>query len=249
MAKSPRVLIYDLETSHNIVAQFDIRDEYTPHTNVLAERFIICAAWKWLGESKVYSVQIDRPFDDLKVVKALHDVISQADVIVGHNGDQFDQKWVNTRILYHGLPALPPVASIDTLKVAKNRFRFNSNKLDYIANFLGLGRKIHTDPEMWLDILRGDKKALREMVTYNKKDVVLLEGVFKRLSAYMPNYVSRELFGGTGCPRCGSTKIQSRGLHRAISRVYRRWQCQSPSCMGWFKSNKCEPSSTKFRIL
>lgn len=243
----PKILIYDIETSHNIVAQFDPRDEYTPHTNILKERFIICAAWRWLGEKKVHTVEVGTDLDDKNVVKTLHGLLSEADVIVAHNGDSFDKKMIETRILFHGLPALPPVASIDTYKVAKARFRFNSNRLDYLGKFLGFGGKKSTPPGLWLDVLRGSKRAIKIMVDYNKRDVTLLQSVFMRLRPYIPNYLNRELFGGVGCPRCGSTKIQSRGVHRAISRVYRRWQCQS--CAGWFKSNKAEPTSAKFRIL
>lgn len=242
----PKVLLYDIETTHNVVAQFDPRDEYTPHTNILKERYVVCAAWQWLGEKKIYTVATYNG-DDKNVIKALHKVMSEADIIVGHNADAFDRKFIETRALYHGLPALPPVSSIDTYKIAKSRFRFNSNKLDYIAKFLGFGGKINTPPGLWIDVLLGSKNAVDVMLRYNKHDVVILEKVFRKLMPYMPNYMNRELLGGVGCPRCGSNKIQSRGYHKAISRVYRRWQCQS--CFGWFKSTKAEPGTAKFRII
>lgn len=163
-----------------------------------------------------------------------HKVLSEADCVVAHNGDGFDMKYLKTRMLKCGLPALPPITSIDTYKIAKQQFLFNANRLDYVGKFLGLGGKKPTPHGLWLDVLRGDRKAIRTMVEYNKRDVTLLEGVFLRLRPYMPNHVNRELFGNTGCPRCGSKKVQSRGFHRPISRVYRRWQCQS--CSGWFRS-------------
>ncbi len=109
-------------------------------------------------------------------------------------------------------------------------------------------KKIKTSPGWWMRVLRGEKKAIREMVTYNKGDVELQERVYLKLRPFVNNLMSRELFGGTGCPRCGSKKIQSRGYRRAITRVYRRFQCQS--CSGWFKSAKCEKgSSTNYRVL
>lgn len=250
-----KVLFYDIETTHNVVAQFDLKDQYTPHTNILQERYIVTACWKWLGERTVHSVSVlddpklyaKDPHNDYHVVKTLHAVLSEADCIVAHNGDAFDKRYIETRVLYHGLPALPPIASIDTYKVAKARFRFNSNRLDYLGKFLGFGGKKSTPHGLWLDVLRGDRRAVKIMVDYNKRDVTLLEAIFLKLRAYIPNHLNRELFGKAGCPRCGSKKIQSRGVHRAISRVYRRWQCQS--CAGWFKSTKAEPTSSKFRIL
>jgi hypothetical protein len=72
------------------------------------------------------------------------------------------------------------------------------------------------------------------MVDYNKRDVTLLKDVFMKLVPYIPNHLNRELFGGEGCPRCGSLKIQKRGIHKAISRTYQRFQCQA--CTGWFRS-------------
>lgn len=241
-----KVLIYDLETSHNIVAQFDPKDQYTPHTNILQERFIICAAWKWLGEKKIHTVATFTNNDKV-VLEVLHKVMSEADLIVAHNGDNFDKKFLETRLLVHGFPTLPPISSIDTYKIAKSKFRFNSNRLDYLGKLLGFGGKKHTPPGLWLDVLRGDKKAVKVMEDYNKRDVEVLEKVFLKLRPYMPNYVNRELFGGTGCPRCGSKKVQYRGYHRAITKTYRRLQCQS--CSGWFRELKSEKGSTKFRIL
>lgn len=251
-----RILLFDIETSLQPVAVFQLaNNDYIQPENILGERHLVSMSWKWLGESKVYAVSLlddpkrfaKDPHDDYHVTKVAHEVLSEADVVIGHNSDSFDRKYIDTRILYHGLSPLPPTASIDTYKIAKSRFNFNSNSLNYIGGYLKCGHKKHTPKGLWLDVLRGDKKAIQVMVDYNKRDVTLLEAVFKKLMPYIPNYQNRELFGGVGCPRCGSKKIQSRGLHRAISRVYRRWQCQS--CAGWFKSTKCEPTSTKFRIL
>lgn len=254
--RNPRILLWDIETSHNIVASFQLRDEYTPHTNILQERFVICAAWKWLDEKKVHTVSIlDDPkrfkkdvADDYYVVKTLHQVLSEADVIIAHNGDAFDLKFVQARMLFHDLPALPPITSIDTYKVAKSRFMFNANRLDYLGKFLGFGGKKNTPTGLWLDVLKGDKKAIKTMVDYNKRDVTLLENIFLKLRPYVQNHINRELFGQVGCPRCGSKKVQSRGFHRAITKTYRRFQCNS--CSGWFKELKAsDKETTKNRVI
>lgn len=173
--------------------------------SILSERYIICAGWKWEGESKVHTVSVlddpkrfeANPHDDYYVVSKLQDVLGEAGVLVHHNGDSFDQRYVATRALIHGMPPTPPVTTIDTCKVAKCKFLFNSNKLDYIAKVLGVGRKKVTSPGLWMRVLQGDPKAVKEMVgAYNKQDVLLLEKVFKKLQPYIPNHVNRELFGG-----------------------------------------------------
>lgn len=256
----PRVLFYDLETSFNIVAAFQLWDRggnNIPHQNIISERYIICACWKWLGEDKIHSVAVTdspqrykkNPYDDRYVVEKLHEVLSEADVVIAHYGDGFDNKYVRTRALYHGLSPISPFISVDTKKIASSQFLFNSNRLDYLGRFLGVGRKISTKSDLWMDVLRGDQRAIKEMVNYNKGDVSLLEKVFLKLRPFMPDYVNRQLYGGGAneCPRCGSSHIQSRGLHRALTRVYRRWHCQS--CSGWFRTAKAEKGTVTFRNL
>lgn len=105
----------------------------------------------------------------------------------------------------------PTYVTIDTLKVARSKFRFQSNRLNYIAEFLGLGGKIKTEYNLWKDILlRNDKIAMEKMIKYCKKDVTLLEQVFKALRGHMiPKTHYGVIFGedrGT-CPECGSDDL------------------------------------------
>lgn len=253
---SPRILLYDLETSLESVTVFGLKyNDFIPPDSIVTERHLISVSYKWLGEKQVHAISLlDDPkrfakdiHDDKYVAEAFHKVVMEADIIVGHNSDSFDNRYAKTRMLYHGLPAIPPIPSIDTCKVAKSIFMFNSNKLDYIGKFLNVGRKKPTTAGLWMRVFQGEKKAIQEMVAYNKQDVLLLERVFLKLRPYMPNYVSRELFGHTGCPRCGSTKVQSRGVSRAITKTYQRFQCNG--CGGWFRKLRAETGSTKHRIL
>jgi hypothetical protein len=260
-AREPRVLLYDLETSLQTVAVFQLSgNDWIRPENLLTERHIICAAWQWLGEDKIHTVSVlDDPkrfaadeHDDYHVVKVLHSVLAEADVIIAHYGDSFDNKYVRTRILKHGFDPLPPIASIDTKKVAKQVFYFNSNSLDYIGKYLGVGSKVHVPGGLWLKILAGGPeavKAIKTMLVYNKGDVSLLRKVFLKLRPYIPNHMSRELFGKVGCPRCGSKKVQSRGTYYAQTRTYRRWQCQG-DCKGWFRTLRTDKNSaTRHRVL
>lgn len=258
MSTSPRILLYDLETTHNILAKFDLKEEYTSHLNIIQERFIVCAAWQWFGEKKIHSVSVlddarrfDRNHtDDFHVVKTLVDLINSADVIVAHNGNSFDNRYVQTRALVHGVGPYAPVTSIDTYRTAKSKFYLNSHRLDYLGRLLKVGGKMDTPSGLWLKALKGDRAAIKTMLAYNKVDVQVLNGVFKKLIPYMSDAVNRELFGGTGCPYCGSHKIQSRGTHKAIGKIYKRYQCQASRCMGWFREYKSSVKTvTKYRIL
>lgn len=246
----PRILFYDIETSHNIVAKFSLREEYVNHTSILQERYIICAAWKWLGKKKIHAVAVNdfpayrkQPHDDRQVVEKLNEVLASADVIVAHNGDRFDFPWIAGRALKHALPPLPPIPSIDTLKVARRAFSLNSNRLDYLGQYLGLGGKTNTPPGLWIDVLKGSEKAIREMVAYNKRDVELLEQVYLKLRPYAPEHFNAQLVGsGGGCPRCGSEHVHSRGWHASLTQVYRRFRCMD--CGGWFRSRTADKTRT-----
>lgn len=126
-----------------------------------------------------------------------------------HNCDRYDTKFLTTRALKHGIKALPKYQSTDTLKIAKRHFMFNSNKLDYIAQFLDIGHKTkHRGLEMWDDIiLRNDEKALEEMIEYNVQDVFLTEEVYTKLMEYSIPKVNHQVLTGEGkcgCPECGS---------------------------------------------
>lgn len=181
--KNMKVLIYDIETSYNIVSSWRIGNKVNlPHHSVIKERAIICVSYKWLGEDQVYNLTWDRNQDDKFLLENFIEVMNEADILVAHNGDRFDLKWIRTRALKHGLEMLPYYQQHDTIKTAKKYFNFNSNKLDYITQFLGFEGKIKTEPELWdRVILDKDMDALKEMVFYCDEDVRQLEKVYLKI--------------------------------------------------------------------
>lgn len=257
---SPRIILWDIETSHNLAAVFRLtQNDYIQAENIVQERYIICASWKELGKRAVSAVStLDdpkryavSPYDDYHVVKTLHEVLSSADIIIAHNGDQYDIKFSKGRMLIHGFPPLPPILSIDTLKTARNQFLLNANNLNYLGKMLGVGGKKPTKQGLWLRVLQGEAQAVREMVAYNKQDVLLLERVFLKLRPFIADHVNRQLFGAKAgahtCPRCGSANTQYRGVHRALTQTYRRLQCAD--CGGWFRHRQAERGATASRVL
>ena len=178
-----RVLIYDIETSYNIVSSWRVgyNINISPE-NILKERAIICVSYKWLGEDKVYNLTWDKNQSDEFLLEQFIEVLNEADLIVAHNGDRFDLKWIKTRAIKHGLKMLVDYPQFDTLKVAKKKFLFNSNKLDYISKFLGYDGKITTNYGLWNKvILDKDPSALQEMLDYCDEDVRQLEAVYLEL--------------------------------------------------------------------
>ena len=181
-----KVLIWDIETSPNI--GFFWRPGYKvtlTHDNILKERAIICICWKWAGERKVHHLTWDKNQCDKKMVKEFLKVAKEADELVAHNGDHFDMKWFNTRVLFHELGPVPQWKTVDTLKIARKYFNFNSNRLDYLGKFLFGEGKISTSFNLWYDIcINNCPTAMDKMVKYCKQDVRLLEKVWKELEPY-----------------------------------------------------------------
>lgn len=223
-------LFFDIETSPNIVYSWNVgRKINLDYTNIVEERAIITICYKWEHEKTVHHLKWNKG-NDKAMLQEFSKVMNEADECIGHNSDNFDTKWVRTRCLYHNISMLPEFTSIDTLKVSRGSFRFNSNRLNYIGQYLGVGKKKDTGGfDLWKDVLKGSTKALNHMIAYCKQDVLLLEKVFHKLNPYIKHKTHVGILEGKGansCPKCGSTHIISNGFRiSARGTVKRRYQC------------------------
>ena len=207
-----RRLFWDLETSPNIGLFWEAGyKKNIDYSNIIKERGIICICYKWEDDDNVHYLNWDSKQSDKAMLKKFVEVANTSDEMIAHNGDKFDLAWLRTRCLFHRIPMFPSYKTIDTLKVSRSKFKFNSNRLDYIAQFLGMGKKIKTEFSMWKDIfINKDKKAMEKMIKYCKMDVVLLEKVYKELSVHIePKTHYGVLFGQDrgSCPECGSNDL------------------------------------------
>ena len=205
-----------------------------PYDSITKERNILTAAWKWRGEKKANSVAINHktPADDKQIVKTLIRLFNEADQVVAHYGDRFDNRYLRTRALFHGFPPLPNVQQIDTYKICKDRFLLNSNRLDYLGQFLGIGRKIKTDKKLWDDCMAGNKRAIREMRDYNEQDVHLLGDIYEKIAPHstLKYKIIKE---NPRCGNCGGMLISQGTRMKANGEKYSRYQCRV--CGKWSK--------------
>jgi DNA polymerase elongation subunit (family B) len=207
-----RRLYFDIEVSANVGLFWQSGFKLQIGTeNIIKERAIICICYKWEDDKDVYYLQWDKNQCDKKLLQEFISVANKADELVGHNGDKFDLSWIRTRCLLHKIDMFPTYNTIDTLKIARSKFRFNSNRLDYIGKFLGLGQKNHTNFDLWKDImLKNCTKSMNIMIDYCIQDVVLLEKVHKALNNHIPAKTHYGvIFGGDrgSCPECGSDEV------------------------------------------
>jgi hypothetical protein len=227
-------LYYDIETSFNqgwfFRAGYKLNIEYR---QIKQERAIICICYKWEGEKEVYSIEWKKGCDKSLLEKFVK-ILTSADEAVGHNGDRFDLAFIRTRCALHQIDVTPFLKTIDTLKVAKSKFMFNSNRLDYIAKFLGIGCKINTGGfTLWEKIVYDNcETSMSKMVRYCKGDVKLLEKVFKRLFPYVPAKTHYGVLNGrkkSSCPECGSERTII-SMHRVSAAGHKKTQLKCRDC-------------------
>ncbi len=240
--KSPKILLYDLETCPILAATFSLWPDSIQHESIIADWSIICAAWKYLGQKTIYTSAItDNPKtfakdvnDDYLVVKKLRDVFEDVDILIGHNSKKFDTKKFNARLIFHGLPPLPSgLQQLDTLQEVKKVAAFTSNRLDYLGQHLCGNGKSPTTKGLWIRVLKGEKAAVKEMVDYNKQDVKVLEDVYLKLLPYMKSHPHIGAIDGNdknhSCPKCGSEEFSDSKIRYSAAGV-KRVQKQCKNC-------------------
>jgi DNA polymerase III epsilon subunit-like protein len=186
------------------------------------------------------------------MLRGIHKLLDEADAVVHYNGSRFDIPTINKEFLLHGFPPPQPYKQIDLLKVARQKFRFPSNKLDYVARALGFEGKVrHIGHELWVKCMNDDPAAWKDMEHYNKGDVLLLEKVYEKLLPWVSSHPNHGLYtDGTRpvCTNCGGEKMQRRGFERTRARIYRRYQCQL--CRTWMRSTALDmPEPQKEHLL
>lgn len=232
----PKILFWDIETSLSIVTTFSLRTDYISHESLLQDWNILSVSWKFQGDKKVQNIRVGKDVqDDKKLVQKIRDVVAGADIIVHHNGNKFDLKKLNTRIIYHGLPPLPgKLLTVDTLVEARRAFAFTSNRLDYICRFLGIEGKTETSHGLWSKVLKGDQAALKEMAQYNDNDVLILEALYDKMLPYIrhPNMGAFYDADSMHCPNCGDVWMHKSGTRATREgNTYQRYKCNS--CGAW----------------
>lgn len=242
-SKPLKRLFFDIETSYYLVPTFQFWKVNINPDNIIREKKIICICYKWQYEDKVHTLVWDKRQDDAKLILDFIQVIKHADEIVAHNGDKFDMKELRTRALLTDNLMFPVYRTLDTLKKARQYFRFASNKLDYIGKVLNVGRKLdHEGMQLWIDICEHKKKsALDKMLEYCKQDVILLEDVYAVMSPYIYHNTNFAVLQGKPkwyCPECASNDVQlSHTDATAMGIIRRHMKCNN--CRKFFKiSNK-----------
>lgn len=235
-----KILFFDIEISPNLGYSWGKFEQ-----NIIEfkkQKYLLSFSYMWNGDKKIKNIALcDFPnykedmTDDFYLASALHKLFDEADIVVGHNCDSFDIKTAYESFIKHGLKPPSPFRTIDTLKASRKYFKFNSNKLDDLGEYLKLGRKTqHTGFQLWLDCMSGDKKAWKLMKKYNDQDVRLLYKVYLKLRPWMTTHPALNIMElERKCPTCNSNNLQQRGRQFNNTHAYTRFYCND--CGKWSK--------------
>lgn len=234
-----KILFLDIERSPNIAYVWGLFKENIPLARLIDTSELLCYAAKWHDNDEVFfdSVYQSKP---KAMLKGLHKLLDEADVVVHYNGTAFDIPVINTAFVENGMKPPAPYKQVDLLKVVRRQFKFTSNKMDHVSEQLGCGKKHDTNFQLWIDCINNDDQAWSEMREYNIEDVYILERLYGKLLPWIPRHPNHGLYEDIGevCPSCGSDHLQRRGWAFTTTGRYQRIQCSD--CGSWFRSKDRE---------
>jgi DNA polymerase elongation subunit (family B) len=232
-----KILIIDIETAPNIAHVWGLFKQNIAVNQLMESSYILCWAAKWLGKKEMFFKSI-HDTTEYNMVKTMHELLEEADVVMHFNGASFDVPTLNNAFVEHGLAPPAPFKQLDILKTARAKFRLPSNKLEYVSRFLGVGRKVqHYGHELWVDCMKGDERAWKIMERYNKMDVRLLERVYNKLKPWIKTHPSHALYDDElKCNICKGKKLIKRGFAYTNVFKYQRYQCKK--CGAWLRGRR-----------
>lgn len=228
------ILYFDLETSP--ILGFSWGTYKTDLLSIEKDSGLLAFGYK-VNDGPVH-VLSRRKYTERQLVKKLWKLFNDSDILVAHNGDRFDIRKANALFIRYKLKPPAPYKSVDTLKIARKIGFFDSNRMDYLTKLMFNDRKKPSGLQLWLDCMKGDKRAFKKMEEYCEHDVVLLHKLYQELKPWHTGHPNTNLYQGTThcCPNCGGNKVQRRGFNYTRVGVYQRYQCRS--CGAWSQGEK-----------
>lgn len=211
-----KILIYDIETPRLRAEVWWSGKQFVNGKDIIDEPKIISISWKWLGEDHVHSAHWDlESQDDRDMMELFLSDYNEADLVVGVNNNNFDNRWVNLRALKHGLDVNTFVRSLDIQKEAKRLLRLPSYSLSYMCDFFDVPfkKQTHEGLIMWHKIQYGTmeerEEYMKKMIDYNVGDILATESLYLRMLPVLDHMAHLGVMAGNpnySCPHCGETE-------------------------------------------
>ena len=237
-----KALVLDIETSPILAYIWELGEQHVTLNQIKTDWYIMAWSAKWLGEDGVfyYDLRQHKTGDDKKILEPLWNLLNEADILITQNGQHFDSRKINARFIHHGMKPPKPYQHIDTYRLVKRVASFTSNKLEYLTNMLNKVHKKMTHGkfpglELWIECLKGNKRAWDEMKRYNIEDILSTEELYLNIKAWAPESMTKIFPLATNtdtCHTCGYTGAMRLGRDRVrTGGVYTQNSC--PKCGSW----------------
>jgi len=234
-----RILVWDIETRPASANIFDLKQRgWISPDKVTDPGGVLGVAAHWLGSPEVMWRADWHDGGHTAVIEWVWGLLDEATTTITYNGDRFDARHMNREFVLAGLPRPKPSRSIDLLKLVRKRFMFLSNRLDYVAGQLGIGRKItHEGIGLWQACVAGDPDAQHRMGAYAKQDVRLTADLYMRLLPWMDGSANMALWSGStiACSACGSRDLEPDGWVSTAQTRYAVYRCNG--CQALTRTN------------
>ena len=252
----PKILIFDIETAPMEVYVWNLWKNLVTPDMVIKERSMLSWSAKWLFEDRIMgqSVTAGEAFDreDGSILSSLWHLLNEADIVVAHNGANFDVKISNARFALAGLHPPMPYRVIDTLRHVKKVFNFPSNKLDCLNRYFGLNLKMeHEGMALWKRCVNWDNQALQKMLKYNKRDVAILEELYLKIRPWLKGHPNLGLYIDTEetlCTNCGNENLTWGGYYFTPAGKYKSFRCDQCGAIGRSRISDLD-KETRARLL
>jgi len=211
-----KILVFDIETSQQIAKVWWTGRQFISHSQLRGETKVITVAWQWLGDNKIHHLTWDENHSDEELLRQFVEIYNSADLIVGVNNDNFDNRILQARFAKYNLPYNVYIRSFDLQKEAKKKFRIPSYSLKYMCIFFNVPQKLETEGQkMWDKVEEGSpeeqKEYLQKMIQYNMGDIVSTASLFYRLRPFFGHTVHLGIGIGEPawtCPDTGSKNVE-----------------------------------------
>jgi hypothetical protein len=250
LAHQAKILLFDLETSPILARVWSLWQDGINIDDIVEDWTLLCFSAKWLfSEDVIAHVLTEEELinrDDKRIVTELWKLMDEANIIIAHNAERFDIRKSNSKFLKHELNLPSSYQVIDTLKHVKKRINLTSNKLDYIARYLGIEGKMVTPSGMWRKVMENNYSMLLEMDKYCQQDVLCLEQVYLKLRPYIQPHPNVGLYiteNTTSCPSCGSDNLiwNTDNVYTTNANQYHAFRCGTCGSLGRSKKPIFKP--------
>lgn len=141
---------------------------------------VLVVSFKPYGQEP-YSLVVDRPGEDGKVVRAAKRELEKYDCWVTYFGKGFDIKMLNTRLLRHGSHPIAKRPHLDLYFSLKANLLTARKSQGHLLSWLRAGEeKMGVSADVWSEIIAQPKKHMPTMIERCESDCTGLESLYKR---------------------------------------------------------------------